>query len=102
LVAGLIRERSLVDNGWLAQRLQRGARNAVSRTIREVREPEKRDRKVKLAAEELRKFVNSLTEPNPPHSSCAGAVGRCRHYAKFFEPHLEVLEPFVREFGYEQ
>jgi hypothetical protein len=34
LVAGLIRRRALVDNGWLAEHLQMGARNAVSRTIR--------------------------------------------------------------------
>ena len=34
LVAGLIRSRVLMDNGWLAQRLSMGARNAVGRTIR--------------------------------------------------------------------
>ena len=34
LAAGLIRRRSLVDNGWLTERLHMGARNAVSRTIR--------------------------------------------------------------------
>jgi hypothetical protein len=60
LVAGLIRERSLVDNGWLAQRLQMGARNAASRTIREAREREKRDRKVKRMAGELRSIVKIL------------------------------------------
>jgi hypothetical protein len=38
LVAGLIRQRSLVDNGWLAEHLHMGARNAVSRTIREARD----------------------------------------------------------------
>jgi hypothetical protein len=32
----------------------------------------------------------------------SGAVGRWRHYEKFFEPHLEALAPFVREFGYEK
>ncbi len=30
-----------------------------------------------------------------------GAVGRWRHYQKYFEPHLEKLEPFVKAFGYE-
>ena len=34
LVAGLVRRRALVDNGWLANRLHTGVRNAVSRTIR--------------------------------------------------------------------
>jgi hypothetical protein len=34
LVAGLIRKRALVDNGWFAERLQMGARNTVNRTIR--------------------------------------------------------------------
>jgi hypothetical protein len=28
------------------------------------------------------------------------AVGRWRNYAKYFEPVLPILEPFVREFGY--
>lgn len=34
----------------------------------------------------------------PVHS---GAIGRWRHYEKYFEPLLETLEPFVTEFGYQ-
>jgi tetratricopeptide (TPR) repeat protein len=30
-----------------------------------------------------------------------GAIGRWRNYAELLEPALDVLEPFVREFGYE-
>jgi len=37
----LIRERALIDNGWLAARLHMGARNAVSRIIRHARERER-------------------------------------------------------------
>ncbi len=37
LVAGLIRERSLVSNTWVTERLGMGATGAVSRTIREAR-----------------------------------------------------------------
>lgn len=33
-LAGIIRPRALLDNGWLAERLHMAARNAVSRTIR--------------------------------------------------------------------
>ncbi|NNM28755.1 MAG: hypothetical protein HKO57_04495, partial [Akkermansiaceae bacterium] len=47
IVGGLIRERALIDNGWLTERLHMGARNAVSRIIRQARELEKSDRKVK-------------------------------------------------------
>jgi hypothetical protein len=30
-----------------------------------------------------------------------GAIGRWRNYTELLEPALDVLEPFVREFGYE-
>ncbi len=50
LVAGLIRERALVDNGWLAERLHMGTRNAVSRSIRMCRERLKKDRATRRIA----------------------------------------------------
>jgi tetratricopeptide (TPR) repeat protein len=31
----------------------------------------------------------------------ATSIGRWRHYAKYFEPHLEPLRPLVRAFGYD-
>ncbi|NNC87728.1 MAG: hypothetical protein HKN82_04620 [Akkermansiaceae bacterium] len=52
----MIRERALIDNGWLTERLHMGARNAVSRIIRQARELEKSERKVKQAARALRKM----------------------------------------------
>jgi hypothetical protein len=57
LVAGLIRKRSLVDNGWLADRLHMGARNAVSRTIRLGREYARKNRKSGQAARRLEKTI---------------------------------------------
>ena len=58
LVAGLILKRALIDNGWLADRLHMGARNAVSRIIQHARELAKSERKVKRAAKELKKNVS--------------------------------------------
>ena len=60
LVAGLIRERALVPNAWLAQRLRMGATGAVSRTIREARELAAHDRKVSRAARDLAALVQSF------------------------------------------
>ncbi len=50
LVAGIIRRRVLVDNGWLAERLHMGARNAVSRTIRMAGNRIKADREARRLA----------------------------------------------------
>lgn len=61
VVAGMIRERSLVDNGWLAERLHMGARNAVSRTIKEAREKTAKDRGMKSLARNFEKMSNSLS-----------------------------------------
>ena len=55
LVAGLIRNRSLVSNDWLAERLHMGARNTVSRTIRHAREHVKADKKARRLARGLEK-----------------------------------------------
>jgi len=48
------------------------------------------------------KFINtpSFTAVNEPVNT--QAVARWKGYAKHFEPYMELLEPFVREFGYEQ
>ncbi len=55
LLAGLIRNRSLVSNDWLAERLHMGARNTVSRTIRHAREYLKADKKARRLARRLEK-----------------------------------------------
>lgn len=60
LVAGLIRERALVPNGWVTTRLTMGATGAVSRTIREARELAARDRKVRRLGRQLTKHVESF------------------------------------------
>jgi len=60
LVAVLIRQRSLVDNGWLAERLAMGARTAVSRIMREAREHLKTNRKAKALGPRLEKQINQI------------------------------------------
>lgn len=57
LVAIFIRKRSLVDNGWLAERLAMGARTAVSRIMGQARERMQKDRKVKTLARRLEKKI---------------------------------------------
>jgi len=56
LVGALIRERALIDNGWLAARLHMGARNTVSRIIRDARERERTDRAAKRESKALPKM----------------------------------------------
>jgi len=58
LVAVLIRQRSLVDNGWLAERLAMGSRPAVSRMMREAREHLQSNRKAKALGRHLEKQID--------------------------------------------
>ncbi len=60
LVASLVRERALIDNGWLARRLHMGARNAVSRIIRHAKDLTKSDPKTKRIAARIRKNVSLI------------------------------------------
>jgi hypothetical protein len=57
LVAGIIRRRALVDNGWLAQRLHMGARNAVSRTIKMAEQRIATDREARRVAKRVENNV---------------------------------------------
>lgn len=57
LVAGIIRRRALVDNGWLAQRLHMGARNAVSRTIRMAEQRVAGNREARRVAKRVERNV---------------------------------------------
>ena len=56
-MAGAIRQRSLVDNGWLAEKLHMGARNAVSHTIGKARDVLKASRPARQLA---KRFENAL------------------------------------------
>ena len=47
------------------------------------------------------KVVRSPTYADVTKPVYKGAVGRWRNYRKHLEPHLEMLEPFVKAFGYE-
>ena len=60
VVAGLIREHALVDNGWVSKRLHMGARGAVSRSIREARMRAKSNRKTRYLVNGLQKNVYSF------------------------------------------
>ena len=47
------------------------------------------------------KIVRSPTYIDVTKPVYKGAVGRWRHYQKYFEPCLKKLDPFVKAFGYE-
>jgi Flp pilus assembly protein TadD len=48
-----------------------------------------------------KKLVRSPTYADVTQPVYKRAVGRWHHYQKYLEPHLEMLEPFVKAFGYE-
>jgi hypothetical protein len=47
------------------------------------------------------KAVRSPTYSDVTKKVFKTAVGRWRHYQKFFEPHLARLEPLLKKLGYE-
>lgn len=60
LVAAQIRERAMVPNQWLAQRLLMGATGAVSRTMARTRKLADSDRKIASLAKRLERNVKSF------------------------------------------
>ncbi len=46
------------------------------------------------------RYVSSPTYEAVTQKIHRGAVGRWQNYAKYLEPHLEVLQPYVEAFGY--
>ena len=59
------------------------------------------DERVLTFQQHSHKLVRSPTYGDVKKPISKGAVGRWRHYQKYFEPCLEKLEPFVKAFGYE-
>ena len=60
MVASLVRKRALVDNGWLAMRLRMGARNTVSRSIKQANDRSASDRAVRRVSTRLAKMSKSF------------------------------------------
>ena len=58
-VAGVIRKRSLVSNSWLAEELDMGVPNAVSRTIRLARERTMGERRIRQLARRLERRIGA-------------------------------------------
>ncbi|MGB0993133.1 MAG: tetratricopeptide repeat-containing sulfotransferase family protein [Akkermansiaceae bacterium] len=48
-----------------------------------------------------KKFVSSPTYSDVTQKVYQGAMGRWKNYQKHLEPHLHILEPFIKAFGYE-
>ena len=47
------------------------------------------------------KLVRSPTYADVTEKVFERAIGRWQHYEKYLEPHLHLLQPFVKAFGYE-
>jgi hypothetical protein len=95
--------RPLLANPWMETRYEdtvTGLEGEARRLLEFLGLPWE-DKVLKFYEHARKKHVRSPTYEavtKPVHS---GAVGRWRHYEKFFEPHADVLEPLVREFGYD-
>jgi len=59
------------------------------------------DRVLTFQQQTRNKLVRSPTYGDVKKPISRGAIGRWRHYRKYFEPYLEKLEPLVKAFGYE-
>ena len=59
------------------------------------------DKVLKFYEHAREKIVRSPTYKDVTQPVYHKSVGRWQHYARHFEPILETLEPFVKEFGYE-
>lgn len=59
VVAGAIRRRSLVDNGWLAEQLHMGARNAVSHKVAKARAYLTKDRQARQLAKRFEQQLDA-------------------------------------------
>ena len=58
------------------------------------------ERVLQFDAHARKKLVRSPTHADVAKPISRKAMGRWRNYQKYLEPHLEKLEPFVKEFGY--
>ena len=59
------------------------------------------DKVLKFYEHAREKIVRSPTYEDVTQPVYHKSVGRWKHYARHFEPILETLEPFIKEFGYE-
>ncbi|WP_425398952.1 sulfotransferase [Aeoliella sp.] len=96
------RIRDLLPSGWTEVKYEALARDlpTYSRRITEFLEVPWSEQL--LAFHELALHSHSTT---PSYEAITrpintDAIGRWKHYAKEFEPHLEKLRPFVEEYGY--
>jgi hypothetical protein len=58
------------------------------------------DKVLKFYEHAREKIVRSPTYEDVTQPVYHRSVGRWQHYAKHFEPILETLQPYVKEFGY--
>lgn len=74
---------------------------SVSRRTLEFLEMPWDDRVLEFQKHTQNKVVRSPTYADVRKPVTKRAVGRWRNYQKYLEPHLPILEPFLKAFGYE-
>jgi tetratricopeptide (TPR) repeat protein len=93
----------LIKNPWLEVRYEDMVNNleSVSRRVLDFLGVSWDPRILKFYEHAQRKMVNTPSYADVAKPIFKQSVGRWQNYQKYFEPHLEKLEPFVKAFGYE-
>ena len=93
----------LLKNPWLEVRYEDMVENleAVARRTLDFLGVAWDERVLGFADHARKKLVRSPTYADVTQPVYQRARGRWRHYQKYLEPHLAILEPFVKAFGYE-
>jgi hypothetical protein len=94
---------SLIKNPWIQIRYEDVVADleSVSRRVLEFLELPWNPSVLQFTDRAREKRVRTPSYADVSRPVFKSAVGRWRHYQKYFEPHLEKLEPFVKAFGYE-
>ena len=93
----------LLKNPWLEVRYEDMVENleAVARRTLDFLGVAWDERVLGFADHARKKLVRSPTYADVTQPVYQRARGRWRNYQKYLEPHLAILEPFVKAFGYE-
>jgi hypothetical protein len=93
----------MLPNPWLEVRYEDMVEDleSVARKCLEFLEVPWDARVLGFAEHAQKKIVRSPTYSDVTQKVFKRARGRWRNYQKYLEPHLPVLEPFVKAFGYE-
>jgi hypothetical protein len=95
--------RDIIQNRWIEVRYEDTVTNleAQARRVLDFLDLPWDDAVLNYQQRAQQKHVHSPTYEAVTKPLYTTSIGRWRNYERQFEPVLEILEPFVREFGYE-